>query len=89
MSLHMLNFLSGSRGRGKRLVRLTLLSLAAVFGSSGLFGQDDGSDAMNASAEAALARVAKDVEQRGVNERAQVQALRVRRRSASCSDRRP
>lgn len=82
MSLHMLNFLSGSRGRGKRLVRLTLLSLAAVFGSSGLFGQDDGSDAMNASAEAALARVAKDVEQRGVNERAQVQALRVRRRSA-------
>lgn len=78
----MWNFLSGSRGRRRRFVRLTLLLLAAATaGSTGSFAQDENSDLMEASAEAALARVAQDAEQRGVNERVQVPAMRVRRRA--------
>ncbi|EDY84908.1 hypothetical protein VDG1235_4542 [Verrucomicrobiia bacterium DG1235] len=71
-----------SGGMRRRLV-LATVSLAMFLGT--LSAQDSSEildqDAMNAAAEAALSRVAQDVEERGVESREPVRVLPVRRRS--------
>ncbi len=62
--------------------RLFGIGLLMAVGASGVWAQEEAVDPLAAAAEAALARVAQDVEKRGVNERVQTQGTRLRRRSA-------
>lgn len=79
---HISRVMRESIGEYRTRARRLCICLMIALGTSGVWAQDDTLDPLAAASEAALARVAQDVEKRGVNERVQTQGTRLRRRSA-------